>query len=266
MTAAPLLGVPLIGAMAAGLLGIRGLPRLWQKGLLESAGVLSSACAYPDADESRMLAALGIPFAAFNAFVMQRPAYLETEAWVAGNGGGIATWDGVAAAARRENLLDLDGLHAFVDAYRGSRDVAFSPAISPLLAGELGLLHLPRLWAKAMIDAIGLLPDGYNSGKGPLDEQLATAIGFDLAAAMRYVRAERPTHAAFEEWVQQHAATLDAGSRHTWNERISGSKKPEHVAAPERELLGIADPNERGGVLLNHLIDMYFFRLEVVAA
>lgn len=266
MTAVPLLGVPLIGAMAAGPLDISGLPRLWQKGQLHSIGALSARCTYPDADESRMLASLGVPFSAFAKVVEQRPTYLQTETWVRDNATALA-WDGAdVSAARQENLRDLDALHAFALAYRGARDVAIAPAVSPLLAGELGVLHLPRLWAKATIDRIGLLPEGYHSGKGPLDEQLAAAIGFDLSEAMKYVHAERPSHAAFEEWILQHARSLDANSRTAWNDRITGSVKPEHVAAPERELLGIADPNERGGVLLNHLIDLHYFRLEVVAA
>ncbi len=126
-------------------------------------------------------------------------------------------------------------------------------------------MHLPRLWAKAAIDAAGLLPEGYNSGKGPLDEQLAAAIGFNLAEAMSYIHGERPTHADFEGWVLNHATTLTDETRQAWNLRISDSLKPEHVAAPERELLGIIDPTERGGILLNVLIDLYYFRLEILA-
>ncbi len=267
MTADDLLDVPLIGGMAAGPLGIAGVPRLWQKGLLSSVDALSAACAYPDEDEKKMLAAFGIPFSKFAAFVKQRPAYLEMETWFSENASGVTTWNGVdVAAARLENLRDLDTLYAFAVAYRGTRDVALAPAVSGLLTGKLDLLHLPRLWAKATIDAIGLLPEGYNSGKGPLDEQLAAAIGFNLAEAMRCIHGERPTHTDFEGWVLKHATTLTPETRQAWNLRISDSLKPEHVAAPERDLLGISDPTERGGVLLNHLVDLYYFRLEILAA
>jgi hypothetical protein len=266
MTAAPLLGVPLIGGMAAGFLGIRGLPRLWQKALLSNAGALAGGCAYPDARERRMLAGIGVEFGELSAFLAYVPTYLETETWIRERSPNAVWEDADAPSVRDENLRDLAALHAYALAGRGARDVPLAPAASPLLAGELGLLHLPRLWAKATVDRIGLLPEGYNSGRGPLDEQLASVAGFDLAEAMRYVHEDRPSHTAFEKWISGHAATLDAPARAAWNERISGSLKPEHVAASERELLGIADPNERGGVLLNHLVDLHYFRLEVMAA
>ncbi len=199
MTADDLLDVPLTGAMAAGPLGIAGLPRMWQKGLIDSVAALSPACAFPDDTEKKMLDAFGISFSKFSAFLKQRPTYLETETWFGANGAAPTTWNGVdLAAARLENLRDLDTLYAFTIAYSGKRDAALAPAVTGLLSGKLDLLHLPRLWAKAAIDAAGLLPEGYNSGKGPLDEQLAAAIGFNLAECDEVsIHGERPTHAGF---------------------------------------------------------------------
>jgi hypothetical protein len=46
-----------------------------------------------------------------------------------------------------------------------------------------------------------------------------------------------------------------------WNTRIIEGQKPEYIAGPERDMLGIRS-DERGGVLLNHLIDVHYFYLE----
>ncbi len=72
----------------------------------------------------------------------------------------------------------------------------------------------------------------------------------------------------FEGWVLNHATERlrmsNAPSAGICASAIAVSK-PEHVAGPERELLGIIDPTERGGILLNVLIDLYYFRLEILA-
>ena len=56
------------------------------------------------------------------------------------------------------------------------------------------------------------------------------------------------------------------GAIEPWNERMRTREKPEHVAAPERELLGIGESGERRGVLLNDLVDWHYFHADVAAA
>ncbi len=96
--------------------------------------------------------------------------------------------------------------------------------------GPLGILHLPRLWGKAVIKAIGALPPGYHSGSGPLDVQLAEEIGMDLAASVAYTDAELPTYVAYEEWVRKNATNLKPEPIAEWNERMKTRQKREEMA------------------------------------
>jgi hypothetical protein len=249
--------------MAKGLLGLPALLRLWQRGILHEKDGLASGYTFLDTRDTTVLMKAGISPDAFARHIAGFPTFQQTEVWVEANASTLSAWPAIdEAVAQRENLDDLDTFHACVAGACPPAIGHISPAVSPLLTGALDLCHLPRLWTKAMIDAIGLLPEGYNSGKGPLDEHLASAIGIELAGAIRFIRAERPMYRAFEEWIADLAATLEPSVRETWNNRIINGEKPEYIAGPERELLGIGNSNERGGVLLNHLVDMHYFYQE----
>ena len=287
--------VPLIGPMVTGPLGVCELPRMWQKGLLKTIGVLPSEYAFGDRGfDKYMMDGIGIDRDAFVAHLATLPTYLQTEAWVREHATSLAAKDapntfilervmsaegsqGVrdragigdasfANGARLTSLDDLVALHAYVVAHRGKTLPPFAPAVSSLLAGPLGLLHLPRLWAKAMIKTIGALPEGYHSGSGPIDEQLAETIGMDLAASVAFTESTLPSYIAYETWVRENATNLTATAMDPWNQRIPVREKPEHIAAPERELLGIDDPAQRGSRLLNDLIDWHYVHEEIAAA
>jgi len=287
--------VPLTGSMVAGPLGVVHLPRMWQKGLLKTIGVLPDDYVFAERGfDQRMMEGIGVDAAAFVPFLESLPTYLETEAWVRKNATKLDGADdinafilnrnmssefaqkmrercGIADAnfgsgTRLNNLDDLASLHEFVVAHRGQKVAPISPAVSSLLEGPLGVQHLPRLWAKAMIKTLDALPEGYHSGSGPLDEQVSDVIGMDLAAAVKYIAAELPTYIAFEAWVRKNATKLNAESIGPWNERLGIREKPEHVAAPERALLGMTDEKERRGVLLNDMVDWYYFHEDVKAA
>ena len=66
--------------------------------------------------------------------------------------------------AKLNNLDDLATLHEFVVAHRGQTVSPIAPAVSSLATGPLGVLHLARFWAKAMIKTLGALPEGYTPG------------------------------------------------------------------------------------------------------
>ena len=285
--------IPLTGSMAKGPLGLVHLPRMWQKALLKKTGVLPADYVFADRGfDQRMMEHMGIDPATFLPFLETMPTYLETEAWVranATNPGAVAETNAMilnhpmrAESAQRfraelgisdatidngaivNNLDDLASLHKYVVAHRGKPVEVIYPAVSSLATGPLGILHLPRLWAKAIIKAIGALPEGWHSGKGPLDEQCAETIGMDLAASVQFC-SELPTYIAYEGWVREHATKLDPATIDAWNERMRTREKPDHVAGPEREVLGIADQNERRGVMLNDVLDWHYFREQLLA-
>jgi hypothetical protein len=288
------LNVPLTGSMADGLLGLVHLPRMWQKGLLKAVGALPDDYVFAERGfDQRMMEGVGIDAAAFVAFLQTLPSYLETEAWVrthatkldnvsvtngeivnrsmstqfaeklrASTGIADAAFDN---GARLNNLDDLHSLHAYVVANRGKTVEPVSPAITGLATGPLGILHLPRLWGKAVLKAIGALPEGYHSGSGPLDEQLAEAIGMDLTASVAYTNAELPTYVAYEAWVGTNATNLKPEPIHEWNERMKTRQKREEMATAERAELGLTNSGERGGRLLNDLLDWQLFHRQITA-
>src|ERR1700746_3925417 len=79
--------VPLIRSGVAGPLGVRHLPRLWQKVSLEEKGKL--AAGYPGVGkgfDAMTLAALGLEEKAVRDYIRQnKPTYPQFEAWVKKN-------------------------------------------------------------------------------------------------------------------------------------------------------------------------------------
>ncbi len=288
-----MLNVPLTGSMAFGPLGLAHLPRMWQKGLLFTRGLLPEDYAFGDRGfDQRIMNGVGIDPDAFIPYLKTMPAYLETEAWVREN---ATKLDAVAATSEMivnrtppsqevgdklraavgisdvtvnntallSNVDDWIALHAYIVAHKGQTVAPMIPAITSLAEGPLGILHLPRLWGKAMIKTLGALPEGYHSGNGPLDDQLADTIGMDLAESVRYTNADLPPYLVYERWVRDHATKLDADTLAAWNLRMRTREKPAPLAAEERKILGITDESERRGVLLNDLIDWHLWHEEI---
>jgi hypothetical protein len=129
------------------------------------------------------------------------------------------------------------------------------PLISSSSAGPLGILHLPRLWLKIRLHAVGALPEGYRHGNGGFDELTCENLGIDVAAFVSYVETEQPSYAECERWVSEHATKLDAASIARHNLMIRTRAKPEERAAQERAALGIDDPTLVNAIALNDLDD-----------
>jgi hypothetical protein len=285
--------VPLTGSMAPGPLGLAHLPRMWQKGLLFTRGLLPGDYVFGDKGfDQRIMDGVGIDRDAFLPYLKTLPTYLQTEAWVRANATKLdqiaatsemivnrqpsspeagnklraavgITDESINNTAQLSNIDDWVALHAYVLANRGQAVAPMIPAITSLAEGPIGVLHLPRLWGKAMIKTLGALPEGYHSGNGPLDEQLADTIGMDLGESVRYTNAELPSYLAYEQWVREHATKLDADTLTAWNTRMRTREKPARLAAEERKILGITDEGERRGVLLNDLIDWHLWHEEI---
>lgn len=286
------LNVPLTGSMVPGPLGLAHLPRMWQKGMLTSIGVLPDDYLFGRGFDRRIIDGIGLDADAFMPFLKTLPSYLETESWVRSHatkldavdatselivnlaappefGAKLRAGVGITDAsfvngARLNNIDDWVSLQQYVLARRGGPVEVIVPAISSLASGPLGLLHLPRLWGKAIIKAGAALPEGFHSGSGPLDVQLAEAIGMDLAASVRYVNAEIPPYLVYERWVRDNATTLDAASIAAWNERMRTREKPLAMAAEERAMLGLTDETLGGSAILNDLIDWHLWHEEIV--
>jgi hypothetical protein len=128
------------------------------------------------------------------------------------------------------------------------------PLASATVKGPLGVAHLPRLWLKCVLGAAGALPAGYRTGYDGTNQTVIDGIGLDPAATLAYL-ATMPSYAAFEAWVREYAAHVDAGAVAATNAEIAAQQKPSANAAEVRARVGLADASESGAALLNALDD-----------
>jgi hypothetical protein len=98
----------------------------------------------------------------------------------------------------------------------------FVPLISSGVAGPLGVLHLPRLWLKASLEAQGKLAAGYpGCGKG-YDQMVIDGIGMNREQVLDFIKQNKPDYTQFEAWVKKNATKLDKGSIEKLNAAIRG--------------------------------------------
>jgi hypothetical protein len=132
------------------------------------------------------------------------------------------------------------------------------PLISSGVAGPLGVIHLPRLWLKASLEARGKLAPGYpGAGKG-YDQMVIDGLGLNREAVLSFIKSSRPTYPQFESWVKtQPGAKLDKASVEKLNASIRGYN---HDDATRKSILsanGLPDDAsaQRDAVNLNNLDD-----------
>jgi hypothetical protein len=140
------------------------------------------------------------------------------------------------------------------------------PAISSSVHGPLGACHLPRLWLKIVLHAVGRLPDGYRHGEGGFDGMTIENLGLDAQSFVDYLETERPSYLACEAWVRAHATKLDADSLAAHNRMILEREKPDEMAQRAREEIGEGAPLTRLSITLNDLDDWTLLHRAIVAA
>jgi hypothetical protein len=143
----------------------------------------------------------------------------------------------------------------------------YVPMISSGLAGPLGVLHLPRLWQKASLEAQGKLHADYPGiGKG-YDSMVLDALHLDESAVRAFIQT-KPSYAQFEAWIkQQPGVKLDKATIYKNNAAILGYI---HADATRQTILqanGLADDGSvsPGAVDLNNLDDWATFHKEVLS-
>jgi hypothetical protein len=132
------------------------------------------------------------------------------------------------------------------------------PLISSGVAGPLGVLHLPRLWLKASLEARGKLAAGYpGAGKG-YDQMVIDGLSLNREKVLSYIRDNRPTYTQFENWVkQQPGVKLDKASVDQLNKSIQGYNHGDDTRKGIFDSCGLNDQNcnFRDAVNLNNLDD-----------
>ncbi len=136
------------------------------------------------------------------------------------------------------------------------------PLISSAVAGPLGIIHLPRLWLKASLEATGKLhPDYPGCGKG-YDQMVLDAIGIDREQFLSFIKSARPSYAQLEAWVEAYpGARLDKASIYKNNAAICGYIHGDDTRKGILSAAGLADDGSvnPGAVDLNNLDDWTSF-------
>lgn len=141
------------------------------------------------------------------------------------------------------------------------------PMISSGIAGPLGVLHLPRLWQKASLAAVGRLHDDYpGCGKG-YDNMVLEGLGLEREAFLTFIKEKKPTYPECEAWVlSQKGGSLDAEAVNKLNSAIKGYI---HDDATRAAILSESNIEDNGmikdAVNLNNLDDWKAFHRDVLA-
>ena len=99
------------------------------------------------------------------------------------------------------------------------------PLISSGVAGPLGVVHLPRLWLKASLEARGKLAAGYpGAGKG-YDQMVIDGLGLNREKVLAYIKDNKPTYTQFENWVKKWVLLVKKRNRNGhirqwWNKNL----------------------------------------------
>jgi hypothetical protein len=135
------------------------------------------------------------------------------------------------------------------------------PLISSGVAGPLGVLHLPRLWCKAILGAKGQLADGYDQCGQGYDQMVLNALGLDRETTLAYLTENIPSYPEFEKWIlEQKGGSLDSSAVAELNSGIQGYQ---HADDTRKDILGSAGIADDGSILdavnLNNLDDWTAF-------
>ena len=142
----------------------------------------------------------------------------------------------------------------------------YVPLISSGVAGPLGVLHLPRLWLKASLEAVGKLAPGYpGAGKG-YDQMVIDGLGLNRDAVLDYIKKNKPTYPQFETWVKQNGKKVDKASIESLNSAIRGYNHDDGTRKSILGASGIADDASacKDAVNLNNIDDWKEFHEAVL--
>jgi hypothetical protein len=131
------------------------------------------------------------------------------------------------------------------------------PHVSSSTAGPLGVLHLPRLWAKLTLGAAGRLPEDYDECGPGFDQMTLSTLKLNRDKVMEYLRTHKPTYVQFERWiVEQNGGKIDSEAVQKHNDAVRGYNHGDDRAESIRKACGVTDSNIKDAVTLNNLEDL----------
>lgn len=109
------------------------------------------------------------------------------------------------------------------------------PAAPISARGPLGLVQLPRLWSKVMLNKKGLLQDGYKACGDGFDKVVLDGLGLEREQVIRYIEEQMPTYFAFEKWVvEKKGGSISPKTVEEINERILSRQYPDPKRVDDR--------------------------------
>lgn len=141
------------------------------------------------------------------------------------------------------------------------------PLISSGVSGPLGVLHLPRLWQKASLEAAGKLHADYpGAGKG-YDQMVLDGLGLNRDAFLQFIRSQKPTYVELEAWVlTQKGGKLDQAAVEKLNAAIRGYDHDDATRAQILSFVGRKDDGTvKDAITLNNLDDWQAFHAAELA-
>lgn len=143
----------------------------------------------------------------------------------------------------------------------------FIPLISSGVAGPIGVLHLPRLWQKASLAAVGKDHPDYPACAPGYDTMVLGGLGIEVETFKKLIAGEKPTYPQLEAWVlAQSGGRLDPAVIEKLNASIIGYNHTDEVRT---RILGDCGIPDQGKILdaisLNNLDDWQTFYQEEIA-
>lgn len=129
------------------------------------------------------------------------------------------------------------------------------PLVSSGTAGPLGAIHVPRLWLKLSVAAVGALPEGYDECGAGFDAMTLSALGLDRQKTIDFVRQNKPSYMEFEKWIIANGKT-DKATIERHNAAIRGYNHSDDLAKSMRESSKIEDASVKDAVTLNTVEDL----------
>lgn len=142
----------------------------------------------------------------------------------------------------------------------------YVPLISSGVTGPLGVLHLPRLWLKASLEAAGKLAPGYPGIGQGYDTMVLNGLGLNADAVKAFI-ATKPTYPQFEAWIKaQPGVNLSKGNIHKLNHSLAGYIHKDEVRKNILAANGLPDDGSitPDAIMLNNLDDWLEFHQAVL--
>jgi hypothetical protein len=141
------------------------------------------------------------------------------------------------------------------------------PLISSGTAGPLGVLHLPRLWQKTSLAAVGKDHPDYPACAPGYDTMVLNGLGIEVETFKKFIADNKPTYPQLEAWVlEQSGGALDAAAVAKLNAAITGYNHTDDVRTSILGACGIPDEGKiLDAINLNNLDDWQSFHKEVIA-